>query len=159
MIEILPIQLLRDEDAQIFGSLNISLAKLDRAGLPVAAGIVVTPPDLHLKTALEHFDFGSREVFQQSLTLVKKELANTPVPKNLQVTLTSHKEFLVNSKVATSAKNVWMVLLEVWVEEIRQRLWKDGFIKGITENLDPQVVIFTKKIKAIGKVYSDDDEI
>ncbi len=159
MIEILPIRLLRDDDATIFGSLNVSLGKLERVGLPVAPGIVVTPPDLHLKTIIEHFDFGSKDVFQQSLTLVKKELSSTPIPKPLQDELKSHKEFFLNGKSIDSVKGVWMVLLEIWIEEIRQRLWKDGFSKGITENLEPQIVIFSKKINATGKVHGEGDEI
>lgn len=159
MIEILPIKLLRDEDTLIFGSLNVSLAKLERDGLSVASGVVVTPPNLHLKTVLEHFDFGSKEIFQQSLTLVKKELASTPIPQKLQEELKSHKEYFLNGKSQTDIKGVWMMLLEIWVEEIKHRLWKDGINHGITENLEPQVIVFPKKVKAFGLIFGEGEEI
>ena len=159
MIEILPIRLLRDEDALIFGSLNVSLAKLQRGNLPISSGVVVTPPNLHLRTILEHYDFGSKEIFQQSLTLVKKELASIPIPANLQDELKGHKEFFINNKFIDSLKNVWLVLLETWIEEIRNRLWKDGFKFDITENLEPQIISFVKKIKAFGTVFDEGEEI
>ena len=57
MVELLPIKFLREEDSLIFGRLNVSLAKLARLNLPVANGAVITPPNLILKTTLEHFNF------------------------------------------------------------------------------------------------------
>lgn len=158
MIEILPIKLLRDEDAQTFGSLNVALAKLGRSALPVAPGIVVTSPQLHLKTVLEHYDFGSKEVFQQSLTLVKKELAALPIPEKLQSELKSHKEFFVNKHLVDSIKNVWMVLLEGWIEEIKERLWRGGFSQGVTENLETQIIIFVKKIDSFGTLSCEGEK-
>jgi len=83
MVEILPIKHLRNEDAPYFGSLNVSLGKLQQSGLSVAEGIVVSPPHLKLKTTIEHLYFGSREVFEQSLTLFKKEIESTPAPQVL----------------------------------------------------------------------------
>ncbi|MCR4306003.1 MAG: hypothetical protein NUV73_02890, partial [Candidatus Daviesbacteria bacterium] len=93
MTEILPIRLLTEEDGLIFGPLNVALGKLYRLGFPVASGIVVTPPRLKLKTTLEHFDFGKKEVFQQTLTLVKKEILATPVPEILAKETGKHKIF------------------------------------------------------------------
>lgn len=158
MIEILPIKLLRDEDAEIFGSLNVALANLERFILPVAPGIVVTPPELHLKTVFEHYDFGSKEIFQQSLTLVKKELASVPIPENLQKELKVYREFFVNGHIIDSARDVWLVLLELWVEEIKSRLWKNGFSKGVTENLEPQIIIFSKKVEAAGTLSCEGEK-
>lgn len=155
MVEILPIRLLTEEDGQIFGSLNVALGKLDRAGLPVGAGTVVTAPEFKLKTILEHFDFGSKEVFEQSLTLVKKEIAKVSVPEILQKEVEKHKHFLVNGLVVNSQKELWQLLLNIWLEEIKVRLWKDGFYKGLTEELDPQIVIFLKKLTALGSAYFD----
>lgn len=134
MVEVLPIKVLRDEDSLIFGSLNVALAKLQRLGLPVADGIAVTPPNLKLKTALEHFDFGSKEIFEQSLTLVKKEIEKIPIPENLD-------------------KEMWLQLLYSWIDQIKERLWRKGFYPGITEDLEPQIILFTKKPQASGSAY------
>ena len=155
MIEILPIKLLTNEDSQIFGSVNVALGKLHRADLPIAGGIVVTAPDLHLKTILEHFDFGSKEVFEQSFTLVKKEIEKTPIPKILFQEVGKHKNFLLNGENLKGVKDLWLKLLMSWIDQIKTRLWKDGFYVGITEGLDPQVVIFVKKIEALGNAYFD----
>ena len=138
-MEILPIKHLVDTDAPIFGALNIALGKLQRLGFPVANGIVVTAPDLHLKTALEHFDFGHKEIFEQSLTLVKKELEKTPIPENLKHEVKNHKKFLCNNQVVNSVSKLWQTLLFAWLDQIKQRLWKDGFYPGITEGLNPQI--------------------
>src|SRR3989344_8432799 len=110
MIEILPIRFLRDEDALIFGSLNVALGKLTRAGLPVALGIAVSPPDFHLKTAMEHYDFGKREIFEQSLTLAKKEIEKIPVPAELE------------KEVKKNVRKTWLALLFAWLEQIKERL-------------------------------------
>lgn len=155
MIEILPIKLLTDSDNLIFGSLNVSLGKLARNGLPVASGIVVTPPDLKLKTVLEHYDFDKKEVFEQSLTLVKKEINSTPIPDIITGEVKGHKTFLLNGELIKSAKNLWLALLDTWLKQIRERLWNKGFYTGITESLDPQIVIFVKKVKSQGRAYFD----
>lgn len=155
MVEILPIRLLTDEDGPIFGSLNIALGKLLRAGIPVAAGIAVTPPNLKLKTVLEHFDFGAKEVFEQSLTLVKKEIRTVPVPKQLLEETGQHKKFFLDGEEIKSIKNLWVALLDAWLDRIKQRLYSTGFYQGITEGLDPEIVIFVKKAESIGTAYFD----
>ena len=155
MIEILPIKSLSDEDGSIFGSLNVALGKLARSGLSVASGIVVTAPYLKLKTFLEHYDFGSKEVFEQSLTLVKKEVTAIPVPEILSKETKKHNKFLVNGEEIKSVKALWSHLLGIWLTQIKERLWREGFFKGITEELDPQVVIFVKKVEVLGSGYFD----
>ncbi len=155
MLEILPIKLLSDDDALIFGKLNVALGKLARSGLPVAQGVAVTPPELHLKIILEHFDFGHKEIFEQSLTLVKKEINSTPPPEILIREAGKHKRFFANGEVIKSVRELWLNLLGVWLDQIKQRLWKDGFYLGITEGLDPQVVVFVKKPEAYGRAYFD----
>ncbi len=154
-MEVLPIKLLSDEDSLIFGNLNVAFGKLARSGLPVAAGVAVTPPELHLKTILEHFDFGHKEIFEQSLTLVKKEINSTPPPEVLTREIGKHKQFLVNGKIIKSVKKLWLDLLTVWLDQVKQRLWKDGFYPGITQGLDPQVVVFVNRPEAYGRVYFD----
>lgn len=155
MVEILPIRSLADEDAPIFGSLNVILAKLHRTGFNVGSGIVVTAPNFKLKSILEHYDFGKKEVFEQSLTLVKKEINSIPIPEILVAEAGKNKEYFVNGENVKSVKNLWPVLLTIWLDQIKNRLWNSGFYPGITESLDPQTVIFTKKIKSFGNVYFD----
>lgn len=155
MIEILPIKLLTDEDSQIFGSLNVALGKLGRAEVNIGSGIVVTPPNLRLKTTLEHFDFGSREVFEQSLTLVKKEINSTPLPDILMRETRKQKQFLLNGEFIQSTKDLWLSLLNTWLGQIKERLWKEGLHQGITEGLEPQLVIFADNTRAWGSAYFD----
>lgn len=155
MIEILPIRVLTDEDSLIFGPLNVSLGKLSRLGLPVAAGIVVTPPHLKLKATLEHFDFGRKEVFQESLILVKKEISKVPVPVSLIQEVGKHKLFLLNGQKIKGIKALWAALLDSWLERIKARLWDKGFYPGITESLEPQVVTFIKNLESLASSYED----
>lgn len=155
MIEILPIRLLTDEDASIFGALNVSLGKLERAGLSVGEGVVITPPELRLKTVLEHYDFGTKEIFEQNLTLVKKEINSTPVPQILEKELKQFKKFYLNQQIIKSKKELWQMLLNLWLDEIKQRLWQKGFFPGISQNLEPQVVIFLKNLENFGTAFFD----
>ncbi len=155
MLEILPIKLLSDEDSPIFGKLNVALGKLLRVGLPVGAGIVVTAPEFRLKTALEHFDFGNKEVIEQSLTLVRKELNAIPIPDNFTKETKNQKHLLLSGEVIKSTKLCWQKLLHIWIEEIKRRLWKDGFYPGITQNLQAQVINFVDKVESHGNAYFD----
>ncbi len=155
MIEILPIRVLTDQDAIIFGSLSVSLGKLSRLGFPVAAGIVVTAPYLKLKTTLESFDFGSKEVFQQSLILVKKEINRIPVPEILEKETGKHKMFFLEGKKVKGIKGLWVALLDLWLEQIRTRLWSNGFYGGITESLDPKAIAFIKNPESLANSFED----
>ncbi|MCL4365719.1 hypothetical protein M1437_00650 [Patescibacteria group bacterium] len=155
MIEVLPIRLLTEEDAPVFGSLNVTLGKLLRSGLPVSSGIVVTAPNLKLKTILEHYNFGTKEVFTQSITLIQKEINKIPVPQILIKEIGQHKSFFVNGVKIKSVKDLWLTLLNLWLEQIKSRLWNNGFYPGVTENLEPKIVVFAKKIEAFGTAFKD----
>jgi len=155
MIEVLPIRSLTDQDNQIFGPLAVSLGKLARSGIPVASGVVVTPPEFKLKTVLEKFDFGHKEVFEQSLNLVKKEINSIPIPDILQKETKGHKHFYINGIVLESQKKLWQQLLAAWLEQIKNRLWQSGFYPGISQNLSPQIVLFVKKVEAEGRAFFD----
>lgn len=155
MVEVLPITSLRDDDATIFGDLNVLLAKLSH-DLPVAKGYVISPPELHLKTLLEHFDFKSHEVFEESLTLVKKELEKTPVPEVLQKTF-ADKKLLVGTVVVKSVSELWKTLLFNWVEDIKYKLWNGGFSPDLAENLESQIVIVVNKLEASGSAHLNRD--
>lgn len=155
MIEILPIRLLTEEDALVFGSLSVYLAKLQRANLPVANGLVVTPPNFKLKTILERFDFKTKQVFEQSLTLVKKEINKIPVPLVLHKEIGKHKRFLLNGAQIKSVRDLWNSLMDQWLGQIKNRLWNNGFYVGLTDDLEPTVVIFIDEFKGFGKAYFD----
>jgi hypothetical protein len=150
MVEILPIKELRDEDALIFGSLNVSLGKLAQVGLPIGKGFAITAPNFHLKTILEQYDLGSKEVFEQSLTLIRKDIEDTPVPSELLKELGKSKNFFVGGQEVNSIGRLWIILLNMWLNTIKQRLWKDGFYPGVTENLDAVVVTVVEKVRAFG---------
>lgn len=153
MVEILPIKLLQEEDSQIFGSINVSLAKLGRAGFPVALGLVVSAPSLVLQTTFKHYDFAKKEVFEQSLHLVKGELRRIPIPEKLYREIGKHRDFWLLGHQVKWINSLWIQLIENWVEEIRARLWKDGFSEGLTKDLQPQLVIFIKNVTAHGIAF------
>lgn len=153
MLEVLPLRLLTDQDSPIFGSL-VNLGKLYRANFPVAHGIAVSPPHFKLKTILEHFDFGKKEVFEQSLTLVEKEINSLPVPQILDKEAQNEHFFLAEEKI-NSSRVLWLKLLQIWLAEIKQRIWNNGFDAGVTDNLTPQAVIFIKSVDSRGIAFFD----
>lgn len=163
MIEILPIKVLDETDAPIFGSVGVLLGELTRNGFPIIKGIVITPPKLYLKTILESKDFGRKEVFEQSLIIVKKEIENIPIPQILYTETKGQKKFLLNNEEIATVTNLWKKLINIWLVEIKQQIWRQGFTAGLTENLTPQIVGFIKEIKTLGKAqfnpYLDDVEI
>ena len=154
-MDILPIKVLTDSDSPIFGNLNVTLGKLGRSGIPVSKGVCVTAPDLHLKTTLEHYDFQSKEIFEQTLQLVKKEIEKTPVPELLLRELKGHKKFWILGVEFKKIRNVWLHLLNIWLNELKGRIWRDGFYKGITEGLRPQTVLFVSKVEGCGTGFYD----
>ncbi len=154
MIEILPLKVLRDEDAPIFGDTNVILAKLLRLGLPVASGFVITPPNLKLKTTLEHLNFSTYEVFEQSLYIVKKDLLKIPVPEELEEV--KGEKFLVDG-VVVKKRDLWKRLIEVWVEQLRSIIWREGFTLGVTERLGAILVVPVKDLRAFGECSFRED--
>ena len=155
MTEVLPVKLLTDQDVPFFGPLPVALGKLERAGFSTGGAIAVTPPELKLKTTLEQFDFGTKEVFTQSLTLLKKEIEKIPVPEILIRETGRQKEFLLDGEVVKSVKSLWQQLLSLWLLEIKKRLWDNGFYTGIAQGLRARIVIFSKKPKSRGTAYFD----
>ncbi|EKD84680.1 MAG: hypothetical protein ACD_38C00174G0003 [uncultured bacterium] len=158
MIEILPLRVLTDEDTPIFGALNVALGKIKRSDFPVCDGIVINAPCFKLKAVLEHFDFGSREVFEQSLTLVKKEISSIAVPAVLEKETKGKKGYFLKGKTYKSVNSLWSALLSIWIDQIKQRLWNKGFYEGITENLEPLFTAFVKKVQGFGSASFDQFE-
>ncbi|MBI2595631.1 hypothetical protein HYW46_02755 [Candidatus Daviesbacteria bacterium] len=143
-MEVLPLKAIREEDGPIIGNNLLNLAKLAQAGLPVADGIVVTPPNLKFKTILEHFQFKDREVFEQSLHLVKRKIAEIPVPLQLGSVL---------FKKEINPKKLWVNLMDGWFEQIRSKIWREGFSPKFTTVLTAEPVFFTNRVTASGEVY------
>ncbi len=155
MIEVLPIKLITEEDSAIFGAAAVTLGKLARLDFPVGAGVVVTAPEFKLRAVLEHYDFGKKEIFEQSLTLVKKEILSIPIPEILEKEVLKHKRFHLNGEEVKGVKMLWQNLLLFWIDEIKNRLWKDGFYLGVTQNLHPQIAYFIKKLETYGAAFFD----
>lgn len=143
---ILPIRDIREEDAPTIGGDLYSLGMLYRAGFPVPEGIIITAPEIHLKSVLEHFHLGNKEIFEQKLTLIKEEIAKIPPPFELEV------EF---KKRRLDQKKLWLHLLDFWLQQIRSRLWREGFSPDLTRNLTAQPIFFMEKQESFGKVFFD----
>lgn len=144
MLEVLPINSVREEDKPLIGLNLYNLAKLKYLGFPVPNGIIVTPPEFKLKTTLEYFDLKEKEVFEQKIELIRAEIAKIPIPPELEQKLQAKN---------IDPKKIWLSLLEKWISEIRSRLWGGGFSKNLTANLTAQPIFFTDKIIASGSAY------
>lgn len=142
MVETILLKYLREEDSPIFGGQNITLAKLLRAGLPVADGLVITPPHLVLQTVLKRADFASKEVIEQRLVLIKKELEKIKLPEKLLKDLSKYKKFYLEGQILSDPKMVWKKMLELWIYQLKSLLWRDGFNEGLTNSLNPVTVFF-----------------
>lgn len=157
MLEVLPIKIIHESDQPIFKANIVNLAKLVRLGFPVANGIAISPPAIHLNTLLEKYNIQEKEIFEQSLTLIKREIINTPMPEILEKELTGKKNFYLAYEHYKDKKTVWLKLLEIWLNEIRNKIWREGFVADLTKNLTPQLVFFIDKKNNFVKAHFDPD--
>ncbi len=160
MVETLPLKLLNEDDRQIFGSLNVALSRLQKHGFSVGNIIVVTAPALSLQTTLEHFDFGHKEVFEQSLTMAKQEILKIVLPEQLAHELKIHnpkgkKRYWLDHQEFKDIKSIWLYLMTLWLEEVKNRIWQKGFYPGITQNLTPQLITIVDQVKGYGSASYD----
>lgn len=158
MIEVLPIKLLTNLDAPLFGSYNVCLGILTRNDFPVAKGLIVTPPSMRLHTTLKNYDFGSKELFEQTLMLIKKEVERILVPDNLLKEVGKHQTFFVEGQIVRNVKNLWILMLNIWLEDIKRKLWEKGFYIGITDNLPPLSAFFVDEVTAFARSYFEPEE-
>lgn len=104
-METLPIRLLTDEDAYLFGSLNVSLGKLARSGLPVAEGMVTIQGSSEPRVEISRFPYKKLKAsgsafYDPSLEDVLIDVKfGKPHPKDLKkivdiVTLANKKLFM-----------------------------------------------------------------
>lgn len=149
MFEVIKIKHIRQEDLPLMGKNLVSLAKLAQKDLMVADGIIVLPPHLKLKTVIEHYEKGGKEVFEQSLTLIKSKIHKIEIPEELE-------EVLVKEKI--DAKKVWVELLDTWLSEIRSIIWREGFSPNLAKRITAQPVFYTKRIEFSGQAYFDNVE-
>ncbi len=145
-MDILPIEKIRDEDGALVGTDLVNLARLAQLGFPVAPGIVITPIEIELRTVLKYFNLNDKEIFEQSLTLVRREILKIVVPENLAKIL---------SKKKIRAQSIWQSLLEAWLSEVRTKVWQGGFKDGVTLGLSAQSIFFTQKIAISGNAFFD----
>ncbi|MDO8498319.1 MAG: hypothetical protein Q7S44_00830 [bacterium] len=145
MMEILPIKHLNETDQPFFGANFINLGKLARSGFPVASGFVICPPEILLQTILKHFSDAQKEVFEQRLELVKAEIIKIKMPPELEKETSGRESFYFKGEILESPKTLWLKLLQLWLEEIKTKLWRHGFGEGITLNLSPQAVFLMEK--------------
>lgn len=145
-MNILPIKLITDEDQPVFGVNAANLAKLARSGFPVASGFVICPPQIFLQTILRHIVQSDKEIFEQRLEIIKREIRKIPLPEKLEKEMGKTENFYLHGKLVNKKKELWFLLLETWINELRSRIWRGGFGEDITLNLTPQFVVLLTKI-------------
>ncbi|MBI2022843.1 hypothetical protein HYS97_03285 [Candidatus Daviesbacteria bacterium] len=145
-MNVLPIKFISEEDVPLIGKNLFNLTKLHQAGIGKADGIIVLPPDIHLKNTLKHYQYKDREVFEASLHIIKKDIEKIPLSDELE-------SFLIKRKV--DPKKAWLKLLDTWLSEIRSRVWRGAIFMGITENLTAQPLFFTDTIRVSGDAFYD----
>lgn len=155
-MDILPLKSLTLEDAPIFGKENALLGNLARDSYCIASGIVVVAPILKLQSLMNYYDLNHKELFEQSIVLVKNALHKEPVPESLVKETKKKSKFFIGGKVLSNTKEVWHELLNIWLDEIRHRLWIEGFSPNIANNLTPQIICFVHRVEAFGEVYYDE---
>lgn len=150
MINLLPIRTLHEIDIPIFGSLNVALARLGRDNIPVAEGLVVTPPDIKIFSTIFSLDFGKEEVFSQNLAIVRKEFEQLPLSEELITETVGKKNFLLNGKLIQNLPALWKELLDIWLAEIEQSLLRQGFQSPPEKWLSVQLITFVNNLQAAG---------
>lgn len=154
-MNILPIKLLTEIDQPIFGAKFLNLAKLERDGFPVLKGIVVCPPEIILQTVFKHFQYATREVFEQRLTILKGQLSKIPISPELDKELGKGTSFFLEGELTKKNTLVWVKLLEKWTEEIKKKIWQEGFSNDLNLCLSPKAVFYIKGKPVAAKGYFD----
>lgn len=143
-MEVLPIGSLSDFEKEIYGANIYNLSLLKRLDFPVPNGIVIYPPEIILQTVLKHLSDNKREIFEQSLSIIKSEIAKIELPAELEKKLEKESHYFRNGVVYEKKEILWQKLLEGWLNEIRTRIWNDGLGKGVTNQLSPQIIFWIK---------------
>jgi len=153
-VNILPIKYICDFDRE-FGAAALSLAKLERGGIPIAPGFVVCPPDILLQTFLEHFQTAGREIFEQRLTVVKGKINSLPTPYEFEKVFGKGGPYLFKGEVFKNKKDLFRALLNFWVTQIYGAIWQNGFSPDLISRVLPQLVFTIEKKIITGSAYFD----
>lgn len=140
MITLLPIKLITENEQPIFGANIFNLSKLANLDFPVASGIALAPPEIFLQTVLRHLQDQKAEVFEQRLTIIKGETARIPVPEELNREFKKWKSCFYRGTLYNKPQNLWQAILGLWLEQIRSKIWREGFSQGMTSHLHAQAV-------------------
>ncbi|MFA5933114.1 MAG: hypothetical protein WCV81_02495 [Microgenomates group bacterium] len=154
-MEILPIESLSDFEKDIYGANLYNLSLLKRLGFSVPAGIIIYPPEIVLQTVLRHLEDNKREIFEANLTLIKSEIAKIPIPQELFDKLQKQSYYFLNGSIYEKKEALWLKLLEIWLDEIRNKIWNTGLGEGITVNLSSQVIFWIKDKFETAKAFFD----
>lgn len=139
---ILPFRLITETDQPLFGASIYNLARLEREGLPVASGFAVTPPEIIFRTVLKHLTSQEKEIFEQKLTIIKNDIFKIPLPQELEKHLGKSRGFLLNNKIYRKKLWLWYGLLEIWLAQMRSKVWREGFNGDLKSTLSAQTVFF-----------------
>lgn len=157
-MEILPIGSLSDSDKLLFGTNLYNLSLLKRINFPVPPGVVISPPEIILQTVLKYVTENRKEVFEQSLTIIKQEIGKIPPPEEFESELPGDKKYFFKGEVYAHKSALWVVLLAYWLNEIRGKIWNMGLSQGLTRHLTPQAVFFLKDQTKPGSAYYDPEK-
>lgn len=154
-MEILPIESLSDFDKDTYGANLYNLSLLKRLKFDVPNGIVIYPPEIVLQTILKHIIDNKKEIFEQSLSIIKAEIAKIPLPPELSAKLQKESHYLFQGNIYEKSGIIWLKLLENWLAEIRARIWNKGLGEGTTHDLQPQVIFWIKDKFESGEAFFD----
>lgn len=143
-MEMLPIGCLSDSDKDIFGTNLYNLSVLKRLDFPVPNGVVIYPPEIVLQTVLKHLKENNREIFEQSLTLIKSEITKILIPYDLLEQLSKESSYFFKGTIYDKKETIWLKLLDEWLSEIRTKIWNKGLSESLTKSLSPQVIFWIK---------------
>lgn len=142
---VLPIKLITDTDLPLFGESLLNLGKLARADFSVPSAVGVSAPEIVLQTVLTHVEGITKDIFDQRLVIIKKEVFHISIPEDLYRELGRQPLFYFEDQLYKNKVKLWQAMLERWLEEIKRFLWNNGFSEGVNLSLSPLVVIFLKE--------------
>ena len=148
-MDVYPIHFIHHDDISFLGREIVDLSSIKRLGFPVPDGIVLIPPQLPFTTILKAYKTDNRDIFEQRLEIIRKEVFAIPLPESLSSHLKNH---------AISAKVVWHDCLQRWIEQVRSRVWRFGVTDELVNELTPIPIFFTGKHTASGRAYFESSE-
>ncbi len=140
-MQVLPPELISEEEQPIFGVPGYNLGCLKRAGLPVMNGLVVTAPEIFFRTLLIHLAAARADLFEQQLEIARAQVNRIPSPDDWQAETRKHKLFYIDGRYYKKPPEVWKKLLDIWMAQVKNRLWREGFARKLSSAIKPHVVL------------------